>query len=77
MCHSGINCDKKINMSDKFACAVTASSQGCQEQEQPVLRAAGYHQQAARSGWIPALRGVRLVVPGKILINSFIYEEPK
>ena len=28
-------------------------------------------------GWLPALRSVRLVVPGKILINSFIYEEPK
>ena len=41
------------------------------------LRAAGYRQHTNGAGRIPALRSLRLVVPGKILINSFIYEEPK
>ena len=43
----------------------------------PRLRAAGYHQLTSRQRWKPASRSLRLVVPGKILINSFIYEEPK
>lgn len=41
------------------------------------LRAAGYRQHTNGLGRIPVFRGLRLVVPGKILINSFIYEEPK